>query len=89
MDSRQIDPGIRDDVPQRRGGISLIAEQPFRRVQDLLLCFGHSINSIKQLYYTLDFRIVKKGLVAPAILSPVGLSDWAGRRVARDTVKVW
>jgi sugar phosphate isomerase/epimerase len=44
MDSRQIDPGFRDDVPQRRGGISLIAEQPFRRVQDFLLCFGHSID---------------------------------------------
>jgi hypothetical protein len=59
VDSRQIDPGIRDDMPQRRGGIPLIAEQPFRRVQDFLLCFGHSINSIKQLYYTTDLEIVK------------------------------
>jgi deoxyribonuclease-4 len=60
MDGRQIDPGLRDDVPQRRGGIPLIAEQPFRRVQDPLICFGHSINSIKQLYYTTDSRIVKR-----------------------------
>jgi hypothetical protein len=59
MDGCQIDPGIRDYVPQRRSGISLIAEQPFRRVQDSLLCFGHSIALIKQLYYTTDFGIVK------------------------------
>src|SRR6516164_427497 len=45
MDRRQIDTGLRDDVPKRCRRIALIGDEPFGGVQDLLFRINHSIKS--------------------------------------------
>jgi hypothetical protein len=59
VNRRQVDPGGRDYLPQRRRGVPVVPDQLLGRIENLLLRVSHSTVLIVRFNYMFWLEIVK------------------------------